>query len=162
MTKRYPRPFVVVDDISLARAPAEVSIPGDLRRFGIVAGWVAVVVPFVLEAVTIIRASHFWIVHQLPDDAFYYLEVARRLGKGDGFTFDGAHATNGFHPLWQGLLVPLSRIFSNDDAFAKASLLLGVVLTFIALFLVIRVVQRAAGWGPALSAERSVSTPPAP
>lgn len=34
------------------------------------------------------------------DDAFYYLEVANHVAAGHGSTFDGAAATNGYHPLW--------------------------------------------------------------
>ncbi|MBI1785545.1 hypothetical protein HYR69_10415 [Candidatus Sumerlaeota bacterium] len=34
-------------------------------------------------------------------DAFYYLGVAERSVGKAFFTFDGEHATNGFHPLWQ-------------------------------------------------------------
>lgn len=36
----------------------------------------------------------------LADDAFYYFQVARHLATGMGSTFDGAHVTNGYHPLW--------------------------------------------------------------
>jgi hypothetical protein len=39
------------------------------------------------------------------DDGFYYLGIARHLAAGDGPTFDGAHFTNGFQPLWMALLV---------------------------------------------------------
>lgn len=44
--------------------------------------------------------SHLW----LPDDAFYYLEIASNIGQGAGSTFDGINLTNGYHPLWQLLL----------------------------------------------------------
>jgi hypothetical protein len=121
-----------------------------VRRAGIVLGWVAVVAPFVIEAWAIVRASNSWLVQRLPDDAYYYLEVARHLGRGDGFTFDGINATNGFHPLWQFLLVPFARLFPGDDAFAKSVLVLGVALALVAVVLVVRVVERAAGIGAAL------------
>ena len=41
-------------------------------------------------------------------DAYYYLTVARHAVEDGTFAFDGEHATNGFHPLWQWLLVPLT------------------------------------------------------
>src|SRR5574338_86924 len=34
------------------------------------------------------------------DDAYYYLEIARRFADGGGSTFDGINTTNGYHPLW--------------------------------------------------------------
>ena len=41
----------------------------------------------------------------LYDDAYYYLGVAGHLAAGDGSTFDGLNLTNGYHPLWCGLLI---------------------------------------------------------
>jgi len=41
----------------------------------------------------------------LYDDAYYYLGVAGHLAAGAGSTFDGLNPTNGYHPLWCGLLV---------------------------------------------------------
>ena len=45
----------------------------------------------------------------VPDDAFYYFQLARRLWAGQGLSFDGATLASGVHPLWLGLLVPLFR-----------------------------------------------------
>ena len=41
------------------------------------------------------------------DDAYYYLGVAGHLAAGHGSTFDGLHPTNGYHPAWALLLVPV-------------------------------------------------------
>ena len=43
----------------------------------------------------------------LLDDGYYYLQIAWHISRGDGTTFDGINLTNGFHPLWQFLLVPV-------------------------------------------------------
>ncbi len=48
-------------------------------------------------------------------DAFYYLAVARHSVGAGFFTFDGQHATNGFHPLWQWLLTALFSLPSLHD-----------------------------------------------
>jgi hypothetical protein len=116
----------------------------------IAAGWALLGLPFLFEAIGIVRANTAWLVHRLPDDAFYYLEVARRMSRGEGSTFDGIHATNGYHPLWQWTLVPLSWLFPGQSTFTKATLVLALLLTFVALLLVVRVVWRLAGPGPAL------------
>ena len=42
-----------------------------------------------------------------PDDAFYYLRIAANVASGRGLTFDGAAPTNGFHPLYLFMLVPI-------------------------------------------------------
>lgn len=41
------------------------------------------------------------------DDAFYYFVPARNVAAGLGFTFDGIARTNGFHPLWMFILIPI-------------------------------------------------------
>jgi hypothetical protein len=64
-----------------------------------------------LHIVFVILAETTKLISTLPDDAFYYFQVAKNIGLGNGSTFDGIHATNGYHPLWQILLIP---IFSLD------------------------------------------------
>lgn len=44
------------------------------------------------------------VAHVTPDDAFYYFTIARNITNGRGVTFDGAVATNGFHPLWMAIV----------------------------------------------------------
>jgi len=43
----------------------------------------------------------------LYDDAYYYLGVAHHIAAGAGSTFDGINPTNGYHPLWCWLLLPI-------------------------------------------------------
>lgn len=47
----------------------------------------------------------------LSDDSFYYFQIARNIAGGQGATFDGVIPTNGFHPLYMMLLVPLYWIW---------------------------------------------------
>ncbi len=51
----------------------------------------------------------------LEDDAFYYLGVARSIAEGHGSTFAGSIVTNGYHPLWMVLLVPVTAIVQDPD-----------------------------------------------
>jgi hypothetical protein len=64
------------------------------------------------------------------DDAFYYLTVAKNSTLGF-FTFDGEKPTNGFHPLWQFVLVVLSGVVGRHDLVNQlyATYLLGALLT---------------------------------
>lgn len=57
----------------------------------------------------------------LYDDAYYYLGVARHLAAGDGSTFDGLHATNGYHPLWCAVLVPLVALAKDPGHAVRAA-----------------------------------------
>ncbi|MGA3120891.1 MAG: hypothetical protein ABSF69_09000 [Polyangiaceae bacterium] len=58
------------------------------------------------------------------DDGFYYLRIAEHVARGAGSTFDGIHATNGYHPLWLLCLVPIFRLASSSHV----ALLLAVLL----------------------------------
>ena len=49
----------------------------------------------------------------LADDAYYYFEVARNIAHGEGVTFDSLAPTNGFHPLWTWVLVPVFALFGD-------------------------------------------------
>ena len=48
------------------------------------------------------------------DDAFYYFKTAQNIIEGQGITFDGIARTNGFHPLWMILLLPIFTLARFD------------------------------------------------
>lgn len=80
----------------------------------------------------------------LPDDAFYYYEVARNISNGLGVTFDGASPTNGFHPLWMILVTPFYLLFSDDLAI-QGSLVLSSLFDMFAAWMAFRIVRRLTG-----------------
>ena len=41
------------------------------------------------------------------DDSYYYFKTAQNIVSGKGITFDGINPTNGFHPLWMAICVPV-------------------------------------------------------
>ncbi len=43
----------------------------------------------------------------IRDDAYYYFKVAENIGLGHGSTFDGINPTNGYHPLWMLICIPI-------------------------------------------------------
>ena len=78
----------------------------------------------------------------MHDDAFYYLGIAWRWQRSGFSTFDGINPTNGYHPLWQWLLVPFAGLFQSPETFARASAAVGVVFFFAATMLVVRKLTR--------------------
>ncbi len=110
--------------------------------------WTAFVATFVAEALLAVSGNHAWLVARLPDDGFYYLEIAERLSRGEGFTFDGINATNGFHLLWQAMLVPLAVAF-DGDTLVRSTVLLGIGVSCAALLLIVRLAARVVGQLPA-------------
>jgi hypothetical protein len=41
------------------------------------------------------------------DDAYYYFKVAQNISLGLGSTFDGINLSNGYHPLWMLICIPI-------------------------------------------------------
>ena len=48
------------------------------------------------------------------DDAYYYFKVAQNISEGHGSTFDGISRTNGYHPLWMLVCVPIFALARFD------------------------------------------------
>ncbi len=48
------------------------------------------------------------------DDAYYYFKVAQNISEGRGSTFDGVNRTNGYHPLWLLICVPIFALARFD------------------------------------------------
>lgn len=48
------------------------------------------------------------------DDAFYYFKVAQNIASGLGSTFDGINLTNGYHPLWMLICIPIFSLARFD------------------------------------------------
>ncbi|HET6846993.1 MAG TPA: hypothetical protein VFH29_09160, partial [Anaerolineales bacterium] len=50
----------------------------------------------------------------IRDDAYYYYKVAQNISEGRGSTFDGIHPTNGYHPLWLAICIPIFALARFD------------------------------------------------
>ncbi len=48
------------------------------------------------------------------DDAYYYFKVAQNISEGHGSTFDGVDVTNGYHPLWMLVCIPIFALARFD------------------------------------------------
>ena len=48
------------------------------------------------------------------DDAYYYFKVAQNIGEGHGSTFDGINRSNGYHPLWMLICIPIFALARFD------------------------------------------------
>ncbi|MCA9726079.1 MAG: hypothetical protein KC729_00240 [Candidatus Eisenbacteria bacterium] len=117
--------------------PLEVLQLGLLAAYAIYYLWLAFGTPIEL------------VVNGTIDDSYYYLEVARNLAAGLGSTFDGtAELTNGYHPLWMGLLVPLYALVHDPELGLRCALLISGAFGTGMLLILRRVLNRAVGkWG---------------
>jgi hypothetical protein len=48
------------------------------------------------------------------DDAYYYFKVAQNISEGHGSTFDGINPTNGYHPFWMLVCIPIFALARFD------------------------------------------------
>ncbi len=80
--------------------------------------WFELVLTLVFLSATLF--SVFSDAYNLPntwfirDDAYYYFKVAQNISEGRGSTFDGIHPTNGYHPLWLAVCIPIFALARYD------------------------------------------------
>jgi hypothetical protein len=84
------------------------------------------------------------------DDMFYYLKVAQNIAAGNGSSFDGISATNGYHPLWMVIVTLLAFMFSGD-MLVHAALTIAALLHAAQGLLLLRMMSRVAAPGIALA-----------
>ena len=66
-------------------------------------------------AVSILAAPLERLVVIVPDDAFYYPQIARSLVATGQATADGVSVTNGYHPLWLAIVTSLAAIIPDRE-----------------------------------------------
>ena len=79
------------------------------------------------------------------DDAWYYFGIARNVAAGEGSTFDGLNATNGYHPLWLMVSVPVYALGLDGMGAARTLLVVQALAYTAALVLLGRSIGRLAG-----------------
>lgn len=77
---------------------------------------------------------------RLPDDALYYFTIAKQFALGHGISFDGVTPTNGFHPLWLVVMLPLAFVKLAPWAFINTLLTFQTLLDILNIWLIIRLV----------------------
>jgi uncharacterized membrane protein YobD (UPF0266 family) len=86
------------------------------------------------------------------DDGYYYMQIAWNISQGNGCTFDGINQTNGFHPLWQFMLVPLFWTGIGKQGALLAAVGLQTVLFISSGWILYALLYRSAGRSLALTA----------
>lgn len=78
----------------------------------------------------------------MRDDAYYYFKVAQNITEGLGSTFDGINMTNGYHPLWMLVCIPIF-FFARFDLILPLRILIMVigVLNAVTAILIYRLIK---------------------
>lgn len=95
------------------------------------------------------------------DDAYYYFGIARNVAAGEGSTFDGLNPTNGYHPLWLMLAVPVYAVGLDGMDAVRALLVLQVAIYTAALVTLARTIGHAVGAWPRLARSSRADDPTA-
>ena len=94
------------------------------------------------------RLIHIWtqtppnLTAQFDDDAFYYLKVAQNIVHSHHPSFDQITTTNGWHPLWLGLLLPFTYFIDDRVQLLRFVASFSTVLLAIAYYLTIKFLVR--------------------
>ena len=109
----------------------------------------AALVPLTIYAIHILRLPLDALLGVVPDDAFYYLSIARHLAASGFSSLDGINPTNGYHPAWMLLTTLCAGIIDDREMLLRGVLLLGMLLHVGTGLLLARIVRRLFGelWG---------------
>lgn len=86
----------------------------------------------------------------VSDDMFYYLCMARNAAGGRGATVDGENPTNGFHPLWLLVLIPMYVATGCGAAFIHGALAALTLFSVLSAWFLYALLRRACGEWPSL------------
>ncbi len=111
--------------------------------------------PEIILAILILGAA-FYIAFITPsslvnwynnDDGFFYFKVAQNIAAGNGVTFDGINPTNGFHPLWMLICIPIFAIRGDLLIPLRIVVLLFGIFQLITAIILLKVIsQRVSRW----------------
>lgn len=97
--------------------------------FGPSAVWtLAALAIYVAAAARMLSLDAARLLVVVPDDAFYYLEIARNLASDGWSTFDRVASTNGYHPLWMGVLTLLALAVDDRETLFRLALAMSFLL----------------------------------
>ena len=74
----------------------------------------------------------------IPDDAFYYLKIAKNISLGLGSSFDEINPANGYHPLWMIILLPFAKLTTSPWLMVKITLFITVIFNTATAILLFR------------------------
>jgi len=81
------------------------------------------------------------------DDAFYYYKTAQNIAEGKGITFDGFYPTNGFHPLWMVVCIPVFAL-ARFNLYVPLRVIVFVLIVLNAGtgFFIYRIFEKRSAW----------------
>ncbi|NOQ22642.1 MAG: hypothetical protein GQ565_08340 [Candidatus Aegiribacteria sp.] len=115
---------------------------GVLRKYCPLSLMAVLAIWVILDVFTALSASSDNLVCRFEDDAFFYATISRHAAEEGIISFDGVSATNGFHPLWMGILIATRSVVPDQICFLRAVSVLSSFLLFLAGIIVVRTMSR--------------------
>lgn len=104
--------------------------------------WIFVII-FLIHAYAAFAPANSLMNWYTTDDAFYYFKTAQNIGLGHDISFDGISRTNGFHPLWMIICVPIFLLANiNLMLPLRVVVLLAGCMNAVTVVLIFRMFQR--------------------
>lgn len=107
--------------------------------------WGVLVIALAVRVVFLARPIADMVGTSMPDDAFYYFQIARHVAAGAGSTFDGLDPTNGYHPLWMLLCALMFKVLPGAAAPIYGALAVGALFDVASAYLVFVTTRRLSG-----------------
>ena len=107
----------------------------NISRFGKYALAAVFIIYIGLSLISFCVADEQKLIDRFEDDAFYYFKVAKNVSDGQGLTFDGTTITNGFHPLWMLVILPIFIANENPILCLRIIGVLSVLLAGLTAYL---------------------------
>jgi Gpi18-like mannosyltransferase len=86
------------------------------------------------------------LLNYVPDDSFYYFQLASNLISGKSSSIDGIHLTNGYHPLWVWVIAPFFTLKTLDPTLpVRIALLFSSLLSIATAYFIYLIVKEATG-----------------
>src|SRR3989338_8610 len=87
------------------------------------------------------------------DDSFYYFKVAQNIANTGNCSIDTLNKTNGFHPLWLLMLIPIFKFsLYNLMSYLKIIVVIQSIIYLFCLFLIYRIISNWLEWRAGLFA----------
>lgn len=90
-----------------------------------------------------IFSSPSTLVTHIPDDGYYYLQLASNFAHGHPSSVDGVHFTNGYHPLWPISITPFFLLRGLDTFLPiRLILLFSFLLNIITAWFIAKILKQ--------------------
>lgn len=114
-----------------------------LRRIWWLSFLAILVAAYAYKVFLALHGAEFLALYVTGDDAYYYFEIARNIAHGLGSTADGLAPTNGYHPLWMMLLIPIFYLFGHTSILpVQIALIVSIAFDIAGMYVLYRLLKK--------------------